>query len=116
MTSPTSPGPAQQDTTTGEARQTGERLASPADPHEGLKADAGVEAKAAERDQTPSVGRAGSSGAADTGPAPADEQPSQAKHGGTAAGDPLSGVGLSAEDAAEAVSGDTGPEHPGQRS
>lgn len=34
---------------------------------------------------------------------------------GTAAGDPTAGVQISAEDAAEAVPGDTGPEHPGQR-
>jgi len=34
---------------------------------------------------------------------------------GTAAGDPTAGVRISAEDAADAVPGDTGPEHPGQR-
>lgn len=34
---------------------------------------------------------------------------------GTAAGDPLAGVTISAEDADDAVSGDTGPESPGTR-
>lgn len=35
--------------------------------------------------------------------------------GGTAGGDPLDGVRASPEDIEEAVSGDTGPEHRGQR-
>lgn len=35
---------------------------------------------------------------------------------GTAAGDPLAGVTISEADADAAVSGDTGPESPGQRS
>lgn len=89
----------------------------PREPHEGLKADAGQEALAAERDQTSYVARAGqSSGTVSTGPEPADEQPSQAVAGGTAGGDALSGVTADARDVEEAVSGDIGPEHPGQRS
>lgn len=81
----------------------------PTEPHEGIKADAGPEVEASERDQSTYVARGGSSsGAADTGPAPGDEQPSQAVGGGTAGGDPLSGVSGSEPDA---VPGDTGPEH-----
>lgn len=87
------------------------------DPHEGIHADANPEAAAGEREQSSYVARAGqSSGAVSTGPAPGDEQPSQAVGGGTAGGDALSGVTASESDVEEAVSGDTGPEHPGQRS
>lgn len=64
----------------------------PREPHEGLKADADPEARQRDAGATPAVSRAGSSGAADTGPAPADEQPSQSIDSGTAGGDPLSGV------------------------
>ena len=89
---------------------------TPNDPHDGIHTDANPEAETANRDQSSYVARAGqSSGAADTGPAPADEQPSKAVAGGTAGGDPLAGVTASAEDVEEAVSGDTGPEHSGQR-
>jgi len=49
------------------------------------------------------------------GPAPADEQPSLAVEGGTAGGDVLSGVTADPDDVEDAVSGDTGPEHPGTR-
>lgn len=87
----------------------------PPEPHEGTKADAAPEVQAAERDQTSYVARAGqSSGVIENGPEPGDEQPSLAKPGGTAGGDPLSGVSASAEDVQDAVSGDTGPEHPGR--
>lgn len=88
--------------------------AMPREPHEGIKADANVEAQAAERGQSPSVARGGSSGAVDAGPAPADEQPSQAVGTGTASGDPVAGVTASAADVEAAVPADTGPEHPGQ--
>jgi hypothetical protein len=91
----------------------------PREPHEGIKADAGPENAAAEADQSSYVARASgsqSSGAADTGPAPADEQPSQAVPGGTAGGDALAGVTADPADTEDAVSGDTGPEHPGRRS
>lgn len=88
----------------------------PREPHEGTKADANKETEALERDQSSYVARGGqSSGMADTGPEPGDEQPSQAVGGGTAGGDALSGVTASASDIEEAVSGDTGPAHPGQR-
>lgn len=88
----------------------------PNDPHEGIKTDAGAEAAAAERDQTSYVARAGqSSGTVSTGPGPGDEQPSKAVGGGTAGGDALAGVTASEQDVEDAVSGDTGPEHEGQR-
>ncbi len=91
-------------------------LPLPPEPHEGLKADADPETRAAESGQSPSIARGGqSSGTADTGPAPGDEQPEEALTSGTAGGDPLSGVGASEQDSREAVSGDTGPEHPGRR-
>lgn len=90
---------------------------TPREPHDGIKADANPEAEVAERDQSSYVARAGqSSGATDSGPAPADEQPSQAVDGGTAGGDPLAGVTASDADVEQAVSGDSGPEHPGHRS
>ena len=88
----------------------------PQDPHDGLKADASPETVAAESGQSSYVARGGqTSGMPDRGTAPGDEQPSQALPGGTAGGDPLAGVTASADDVAEAVSGDTGPAHPGQR-
>lgn len=86
----------------------------PREPHDGLKADAGAEAVAGDRDASPAVSRAGSSGATDSGPAPADEQPGQAVEGGTAGGDALAGVTATEADIEDAVSGDTGPEHPGR--
>lgn len=88
----------------------------PREPHEGIKADAGPESEAIERDQSSYVARAGqSSGTVSSGPGPGDEQPSQAVGGGTAGGDPLAGVTADADDVADAVSGDTGPAHPGTR-
>lgn len=88
--------------------------AGPQDPHEGINPAANREAEAVERDQTSYVARGGqSSGIVDNGPAPGDEQPSQAVAGGTAGGDPLAGVTASREDVEQAVSGDTGPERPG---
>ena len=88
----------------------------PREPHDGIKADAGEESLSAERDQTTYVARAGqSSGIVDNGPEPGDEQPSQARTTGTAGGNALSGVTTDAADVESAVSGDTGPEHPGQR-
>lgn len=88
----------------------------PNEPHDGIKADAGPEVQASEREQGPALSRAGSSGTLTTGTAPGDEQPSQAKDTGTAGGDVLSGVTATAQDSEDAVSGDTGPEHPGTRS
>ena len=88
---------------------------TPQDPHDGIDPAANRETEAAERDQTSYVARGGqSSGILDTGPAPGDEQPSQAVPGGAAGGDPLGGVGASPQDVEDAVSGDTGPAHPGR--
>jgi hypothetical protein len=90
-------------------------LPTPPDPHDGIDPAANREAEAAERDQTSYVARGGqSSGVVDMGPAPGDEQPSQARAGGTSGGDPLAGVTASEQDVEDAVSGDTGPEHPGR--
>jgi hypothetical protein len=89
---------------------------TPRDPHDGIDPTANREAEAADRDQTSYVARGGqSSGIVDNGPAPGDEQPSQARSGGTSGGDPLAGVTASEQDSEDAVSGDTGPEHPGRQ-
>ncbi|TXR57737.1 hypothetical protein [Quadrisphaera setariae] len=48
-------------------------------------------------------------------PPPVMDQRGEGSADGTAAGDPLAGVTISAEDAEQAVPGDTGPEHPGAR-
>jgi hypothetical protein len=87
----------------------------PPEPHDGLKADADAERTTSEREQTVGRAGAGSSGVFSPSPAPADEQPSLAVAGGTAGGDPLAGVTADADDVEQAVSGDTGPEHPGSR-
>ena len=88
----------------------------PTEPHEGIKADAGPETAAAERDQTrTSRAAARAAGRPTPGSAPGDEQPSQAVGGGTAGGDALAGVTATEADVEDAVSGDTGPEHPGTR-
>lgn len=86
------------------------------EPHDGLKADASPEVEHAERDASPGLSRAGSSGTLTTGPEPGDEQPERALDGGTAGGDPLSGVTATPRGVEDAVSGDTGPERPGARS
>ena len=85
------------------------------DPHDGIDPHANQESRAAQRDQSTPVSRAGSSGTAPATSGPGDEQPSQALPGGTAGGGALDGVTMSQEDSEDAVSGDTGPEHPGQR-
>ena len=87
----------------------------PPEPHDGLKADGDPERVANQREQTAGFAGAGDSGVAPPTSAPADEQPSQAVDGGTAGGDVLSGVTATPEDLEDAVSGDTGPEHPGTR-
>lgn len=82
------------------------------EPHEGVDPYDNAETREVEAEQTPSLARAGGEGPA---PSPARE-PGEGYHPeGTAAGDPLSGVTIDAEDADQAVSGDTGPEHPGTR-
>ena len=89
---------------------------TPRDPHKGIHTDANPEAEVAARNQSSYVARGGSSsGIVDSGPQPGDEQLPKAERSGTAAGDPLAGVTADDEDLQDAVSGDTGPEHPGQR-
>ncbi len=87
----------------------------PPEPHDGLKADADPERTSNEQNQTSGRAGAGSSGVFAPTSAPADEQPSLAVGGGTAGGDPVAGVTADADDVADAVPGDTGPEHPGTR-
>lgn len=84
----------------------------PTDPHEGIDAAANAEAQTYERNQSSPLARAAGSGPPPTDAPPAGEAPDL---DGTAAGDPLAGVQISDADAAEAVPGDEGPEHPGVR-
>ncbi len=82
----------------------------PREPHEGIKADANPEQAAGDRDQSSYVARGGqTSGVVSTGPGPGPEQPDQARSGGSADGDVLSGVTADPEDIADSVKGDTGP-------
>lgn len=72
------------------------------------------ESRAGERDTTQAVSRA-----SDGGPVPRDvlaagEQP-EADPDGTAGGDPLAGVQASADDVADAVTPDTGPDELGEK-
>lgn len=82
------------------------------EPHEGIDPYNNQEVKAREAGEAPLLARGDANVAPESGPAPADEQPSQTIAGGTAGGDPLSGV---TGDTEEAVAGDTGPENPGER-
>ena len=70
-----------------------------------------AEVRTTESDASPGVARAGGSAV------PPEQLDARDAEGpdGTAAGDPLAGVTISEADADEAVSGDTGPENPGQR-
>jgi hypothetical protein len=83
------------------------------EPHEGIDAFDNPETRASEREQTSGLARSSGDGGAPATEAPAaGEAPEVA---GTGAGDPLAGVRISPEEADGAVSGDTGPEHPGTR-
>jgi hypothetical protein len=84
----------------------------PPEPHEGIDATNNADARAYEENQSSAVARASDGGAPPTGAPPEGEAPVVA---GTGAGDPLAGVTMSDDDAADAVSGDLGPEHPGVR-
>ena len=74
------------------------------------------ESRAAEESASPGAARSSSGGAL-----PADAVPGQAgtqdgdAGSGTSGGDPLDGVLIDPADAEQAVPGDEGPEHPGQR-
>ena len=82
------------------------------EPHEGIDPFDNAESRAREQDQSPYVSRA-SGGPPPTVPQLAGEPAPDVE--GTAAGDPLAGISMEAADVEAAVSGDTGPEHPGTR-
>ena len=65
-----------------------------------------TEVRTVQSEQSPAVARAGGSSL------PPEQLDARGAEGpaGTAAGDPLAGVTISEEDAAQAVPGDTGPE------
>ena len=84
----------------------------PPEPHEGIDANNNADARAYEENQSSAVARASAGGPPPTDAPAQDEAPVVA---GTGAGDPLAGVTMSEDDAAHAVSGDEGPEHPGVR-
>lgn len=85
--------------------------ASPAEP---IDVRNNPESRAGERDASSAVARASDGGAPPREAPRAGDQPTH-ETGGTADGDPLAGVTISAEDAQDAVSGDTGPDELGQR-
>lgn len=72
------------------------------------------ESRAGARDVSSSVARA-SDGGATPRDAPAPGELPERETGGTADGNPVAGVTISAADEEEAVSGDTGPDELGQR-
>jgi len=82
------------------------------EPHDGIDPHHNAETETTDRDQSSGLSRA-----ADGGPPPTDapEAGTAPQLSGTAAGDPLDGVTITDGDAEQAVSGDTGPEHPGTR-
>ena len=82
------------------------------EPHDGIDPFDNAETQASEREQSAGLSRASGAGAPATDAPAAGEAPTVE---GTGAGDPLEGVRISSADADEAVSGDTGPEHPGTR-
>ena len=79
------------------------------------------ESRAAEESASPASSRASGGGAVFSGALPPDVLPGTpaAQDGdpesGTSAGNPLDGVLIDPADAEQAVPGDEGPEHPGQR-
>ena len=85
------------------------------EPHDGIDPYNNQESKAREAGEAPLLARGGANVTAESGHAPADEQPGQQLAGGTAGGSPLEGVLASDDDLADSVSGDTGPENPGER-
>jgi hypothetical protein len=84
----------------------------PPEPHEGIDAAANPDARSSEQNQSSPLSRASDGGAPPVEAPLAGEAPEVA---GTGAGDPLAGVHISEDDAADAVAGDEGPEHPGVR-
>jgi hypothetical protein len=82
------------------------------EPHAGIDPFRNQEAETEQREQTPQVERGGVSGIVSTGPAPGPEQPDQPTEGGVAGGDPIAGVGASAQDSEDVVKPSQGPEYP----
>lgn len=82
------------------------------EPHDGIDPHNNPETRASEDAQTSARGLA-----SDGGPPPSDApvRGSAPEVRGTGAGSPLDGVLIDDEAAQQAVSGDTGPEHPGTR-
>jgi hypothetical protein len=83
----------------------------PPEPHAGIDPMNNADARAYEENQSSAVSRAADG-------APPTEAPSTGEApvvAGTGAGDPLAGVTITEDEAADAVSGDLGPEHPGVR-
>lgn len=72
------------------------------------------ESRAASRDASSNVARASDGGAPPRDAPKSGELPVR-ETGGTADGNPVAGVTISAEDEQDAVSGDTGPTELGQR-
>jgi hypothetical protein len=90
------------------------------EPHDGIDPYDNQETRAAEGGSAAPLARgaggAGGGGALPSEPVAAGEDQPLAEHaGGTAGGDALAGVTISQDDRADAVSGDTGPENPGER-
>jgi hypothetical protein len=85
-----------------------------AEPAEPVDVRNNPESRAAERDATTSVARASDGGFPPRDAPRAGELPTT-DEGGTASGNPVSGVTISAADQEEAVSGDTGPDELAQR-
>ncbi|HEY2279499.1 MAG TPA: hypothetical protein VGI00_14165 [Streptosporangiaceae bacterium] len=79
------------------------------------------ESELAEESASQTVSRSSSGGPIFSGLRPADAVPGQSdlpdgdRESGTSGGNPLEGVLIDPDDAEEAVPGDEGPEHPGQR-
>jgi hypothetical protein len=101
MSSPTSSSPSPSDEQ------------QPGEPHDGINAYENADSRAFEENQSSPLARA--SGGEGMPPADAPLAGEAPEVGGTGAGDPLAGVRIDEDDAAHAVSGDEGPEHPGVR-
>lgn len=85
-----------------------------AEPPEPVDVRNNPESRAASRDVSSYQARASDGGAPPREAPPAGELP-KAEAGGTADGNPVSGVTISEDDEKEAVSGDTGPLELGER-
>ena len=81
-----------------------------AEPPEPVDVRNNPESRATERDASTSVARASDGGAPPRDAPDAGELPTR-EVGGTADGNPVSGVTISAADQQDAVPGDTGPEN-----